>query len=58
MIRIAISGAEGRMGRALYNAVQCSNDYTVVFGVDTFKQDDLPYPVLYFSFGNRGGKAP
>ena len=45
MIRIAISGASGRMGRALFEHTKNLTDIEVVFGVDTFS-GDLDYPVL------------
>ncbi len=49
MIRIALSGASGRMGRTVYKALIDSKDYEIVFGVDQFPTDDLPFPV-YKSF--------
>lgn len=45
MIRIAISGASGRMGRALLEHTKNLTDIEVVFGVDTFS-GDLDYPVF------------
>ncbi len=51
MIRIALSGASGRMGRTVYKALIDSKDYEIVFGVDTFPTEDLPFPV-YKSFGD------
>ena len=45
MIRIAISGAGGRMGQTLFECVKRSTDFSIVFGVDTFKCH-LPYPVF------------
>ena len=45
MIRIAISGASGRMGRALFEHTKNLTDIKVVFGVDTFS-GDLDYPVF------------
>ena len=45
MIRIAISGAGGRMGRALYDFAKACPDIEVVFGVDTYCVD-LSYPVF------------
>ncbi len=49
MIKLAISGAEGRMGRTIYKTLIGSQDFEIVYGVDTFPADDLPYPV-YRSF--------
>ena len=49
MIRIAISGANGRMGRAVFDLVKESENYSCVYGVDTYPYGDLPYPV-YTSF--------
>ena len=43
MIRIAISGACGRMGRALYDFIRNRADLQAVFGVDTYCGDaDFP----------------
>lgn len=49
MIRIAISGANGRMGRALFHLANNSQNFSVIYGVDTYPFGDLPYPV-YNSF--------
>lgn len=51
MINIAISGAAGRIGRTIYKSLIGSKDYNIVFGVDAFPCDDLPYPV-YRSFAD------
>lgn len=49
MIKIALSGAGGRMGRTVYKALIDSKEYEIVFGVDAYPTDDLPFPV-YQSF--------
>ena len=49
MIRIAISGANGRMGRAVFDLVKESENHSVIYGVDTYPYGDLPYPI-YSSF--------
>ena len=46
MIRIAISGAGGRMGQAVARCIRSSSDMSVAFGVDTYCQD-ADYPVFY-----------
>ena len=46
MIRIAISGAGGRMGQAVARCIRGSSDMSVAFGVDTYCQD-ADYPVFY-----------
>ena len=49
MIRIALSGAGGRMGRTVYKSLIDSKEYQIVFGVDAYPTEDLPFPV-YRSF--------
>ena len=49
MIKIAISGAGGRIGRTMYKSLIGSTEFEAVFGVDVNGADDLPYPV-YKSF--------
>ena len=49
MIKIAISGAAGRIGRTIYKSLIGSTEFEPVFGVDVGGADDLPYPV-YKSF--------
>ena len=49
MIKIAISGAAGRIGRTMYKSLIGSTEFQAVFGVDVNGADDLPYPV-YKSF--------
>ncbi len=49
MIKIAISGAAGRIGRTIYKSLIGSTEFEPVFGVDVNGADDLPYPV-YKSF--------
>ena len=49
MIRIALSGAGGRMGRTVYKSLIDSKEYQIVFGVDPYPTEDLPFPV-YRSF--------
>ena len=51
MIKIAVSGAAGRIGRTIYKTLIGSEDFQIVFGVDAFGADDLPYPV-YKSFAD------
>ena len=49
MIKIAISGAAGRIGRTIFKSLIGSTEFEAVFGVDVNGADDLPYPV-YKSF--------
>ena len=49
MIRIALSGAGGRMGRTVYKSLIDSKEFQIVFGVDPYPTEDLPFPV-YKSF--------
>ena len=49
MIKIAISGAAGRIGRTMFKSLIGSTEFEAVFGVDVNGADDLPYPV-YKSF--------
>lgn len=51
MIRLALSGAGGRICRTLYKSLIGSKDFEIVFGVDFYPADDLPYPV-YRKFGD------
>lgn len=51
MIKIAVSGAAGRIGRTIYTTLIGSDTYDIVFGVDAFGASDLPYPV-YKSFAD------
>lgn len=51
MIKIAVSGAAGRIGRTIYKTLIGSSEYEIVFGVDAFGASDLPYPV-YKSFAD------
>ena len=45
MIKIALSGAAGRMCRTIYKSLIGSKDYEIVYGIDTFIPTDLPFPV-------------
>lgn len=45
MIKIAVSGAAGRIGRTIYKSLIGSTEFEAVFGVDINGADDLPYPV-------------
>ncbi len=47
--RIILSGACGRMGKAVSEAVELSGNCEIVAGVDVIKDASLPYPV-YASF--------
>lgn len=49
MIKIALSGAAGRIGRTIYKNLIGSKDFEITFGVDAFPADDLPFP-LYRAF--------
>ena len=49
MIKIAVSGAAGRIGKTIYTTLIGSDKFEIVFGVDARGADDLPYPV-YRSF--------
>lgn len=49
MIKIALSGAGGRMGRTVYKSLTLNNQFEIVFGVDPYPTEDLPFPV-YQSF--------
>jgi 4-hydroxy-tetrahydrodipicolinate reductase len=49
MIKLALCGAGGRMCRTVYKTLIGSHDFEIVFGVDPYPADDLPYPV-YRSF--------
>lgn len=51
MIKLAISGAAGRIGRTIYKSLIGSEEFEPTFGVDVFAADDLPYPV-YRSFAD------
>lgn len=51
MIKLAISGASGRIGRTIYKSLIGSEEFEPTFGVDVFAADDLPYPV-YRSFAD------
>ena len=44
MIKIAISGAAGRIGRTMYKSLIGSTEFQAVFGVDVNGADDLPIP--------------
>ena len=48
MIRVALFGASGRMGRAVYQHIS-KDRFQIVFGVDTRPAEDLPFPI-YKSF--------
>lgn len=48
--RIILSGACGRMGKAVYDAVYSSDNCEIVCGVDVSQSSSLPFPV-YASFG-------
>jgi 4-hydroxy-tetrahydrodipicolinate reductase len=45
MLRIAVSGAGGRIGRQIYKTLIDRTDIEIVFGVDKMSVLDLPYPV-------------
>lgn len=49
--RIILSGACGRMGKAVYEAVAASDDCEIVAGVDICANATLPYPV-YANFAD------
>lgn len=49
MINICLAGASGRMGRTTYKSLLGNENYKIVFGVDAFPANDLPFPV-YGSF--------
>lgn len=49
MIKIAVSGAAGRIGKTIYTTLIGSDKFEIVFGVDARGAGDLPYPV-YRSF--------
>lgn len=49
--RIILSGACGRMGKAVSEAAAQSDSFEIVCGVDVFSADTLPYPV-YTSFAD------
>ncbi len=51
MIRLALNGAGGRMCRTIYKTLIGSTDFDIVYGVDPYPADDLPYPV-YRTFGD------
>lgn len=46
MIRIALCGAGGRIGRAMYLSLLNNKDFTIVFGVDPTLPADFPFPVF------------
>ncbi len=54
--RIILSGACGRMGKAVTQATVASEDCEIVAGVDVCTSDTLPYPV-YNSFSDIKEKA-
>ena len=45
MVKIALSGAAGRMCRTIYKSLIGSKTFEIVYGIDTFIPDDLPFPV-------------
>lgn len=47
MIKIAICGASGRMGHAVYKTLLSDDEFEIVFGVDGYIADDLPFPMFY-----------
>jgi 4-hydroxy-tetrahydrodipicolinate reductase len=48
MIRVALSGASGRMGHAVCKSIS-KDCFQIVFGVDARPSEDLPFPI-YSSF--------
>ncbi len=46
MIKIALAGASGRMGRTIYKTLIGSDEFEIVFGVDPSQPTDLPFPVF------------
>lgn len=56
MIKLALGGACGRMCRTIYRSLIGSEDFFIVFGVDAYPADDIPYP-LYKSFSDAEGRA-
>lgn len=46
MIKLAVSGVCGRMGRAVVNAVARSCDFEISAGIDSKPTDDFPFPVF------------
>lgn len=51
MLKLALNGAGGRMCRTVYKTLIASNEFEIVFGVDPYPADDLPFPV-YRKFGD------
>ncbi len=49
MIKLALSGAAGRMCRTIYKSLIGTNDFVVSFGVDPYPASDLQFP-LFQSF--------
>ena len=45
MIKIAVSGAAGRIGKTIYTTLIGSDKFEIVLGVDTPGAGDMPYPV-------------
>lgn len=54
MIKLAICGAGGRIGRTIYKTLVGNDDFKIEFGVDFFGANDLPFPV-YKSFSEATG---
>lgn len=45
MIRIAVAGCAGRMGRAVVDAANAADDMTIVCGIDPKAQDNESFPI-------------
>lgn len=56
MIKLAICGAGGRIGRTIYKTLVGNNDFEIQFGVDKFGGNDLPFPV-FKSFAESNGNC-
>ena len=54
MIKLAICGAGGRIGRTIYKSLVGNNDFKIEFGVDFCGANDLPFPV-FKSFAEANG---
>lgn len=46
MTKIAICGANGKMGRTIYNCIKERNDCTVIGGIDIFTEQYADFPIV------------
>ena len=46
MTRIVICGANGKMGKNIYNCIQDRDDCKVIAGVDVFTKEYADFPIV------------